>query len=205
MSCLTWAVHFVIYFYLGSSSIWAKLSHGKVYEWNTLWWIEFSILVFGLVLQSTLPVCYDPAKKQNTLDNRKSRTLFLLTLPSLIMLVSICLHLLGLNHEIIRIAIDNGTDAEEHECPEVTASVWIQKQAIVWPLTFAYPFYHFFRYRYEIRSLFQDTFCWYGQRLLSAIEWFTVDSLEFITETKEIIACTDETMQSWLIVIYKNV
>ena len=99
-------------------------------------------------------------------------------------------------------AMQTDTKLRPCECPEAVSQVWFQKQIIVWPLTFLFPFYHLFRYKFEIRTLFQETYCWYGQRLLSAIEWFTVDSLEFITETKEIISCTDEMLQSWLIVIY---
>ena len=81
------------------------------------------------------------------------------------MLLSVTLHLLGLNHEVVtlarELAINSTEDAanNEHDCPSDVGRIWLQKQAMVFFLTLFFPIYHYARYKLEIRALFEDTFC----------------------------------------------
>ena len=95
MTCLTALSHICIYLGLGFSSVYSRVSHGKENGWNSLWIIEIAVLVLGFLVQVFLPVFFDPSVKENRTraQLRKTRTVFLLTVPSLVMLIAICLHL----------------------------------------------------------------------------------------------------------------
>jgi len=95
MTCLTALGHTILYGFLLMSSVFSRVNHGKENGWNSLWVIEIGVLVFGLVFQLSLPFFFDPSVKENRTKAqlRKTRTVCFLTLPSLIMLVAICLHL----------------------------------------------------------------------------------------------------------------
>jgi len=178
----------------------------------TIFTTELTLFCTGLVWQVCLTCCFNPNRVISLHQQRRTTSNGILTIPSMFMLSGIGIQLIRLNSQSVyewRVLQKHSnttvTAASLHlrsgyECPPSPA--WVHKQILVYGITLFFPFYHYLRYRFEIRELFEDKFCWFGQRVLTAFELIMIDSLEFVTETKEIIKCDDVDQQTILIAIY---